>query len=92
VKYRVLLIFSFIFCIHFFWEVDLQFDFTLPRNRQKIGSSLSEQWGDTEIAYLYLNQTGTFQWVCLTPCGFGPSGMGGAMTAPGSMEGQITVY
>ena len=59
---------------------------------QQFGINIPVVGGDTEIAYLYLNQTGTFQWICLTPCGFGPSGMGGAMSAPGWMEGQITVY
>jgi len=59
---------------------------------QQFGINIPVVGGDTEIAYLYLNQTGTFQWICLTPCGFGPTGMGGAMSAPGWMEGQITVY
>ena len=59
---------------------------------QQLGINIPVVGGDTEIAYLYLNQTGTFQWICLTPCGFGPTGMGGAMSAPGWMEGQITVY
>ncbi len=59
---------------------------------QQFGINIPVVGGDTEIAYLYLNQTGTFQWICLTPCGFGPSGMGGAMSASGWMEGQITVY
>ena len=47
--------------------------------------------GDTEMAYFYANVTGTFTWVCLTPCGTGSDGLGGAMAAPGWMEGQITV-
>ena len=59
---------------------------------QQLGINIPVVGGDTEIAYLYLNQTGTFQWICLTPCGFGPTGMGGAMSASGWMEGQITVY
>ena len=59
---------------------------------QQFGINIPVVGGDTEVAYLYLNQTGTFQWICLTPCGFGPTGMGGAMSASGWMEGQITVY
>jgi len=59
---------------------------------QQLGINIPVVGGDTEIAYLYLNQTGTFQWICLTPCGFGPTGMGGAMSASGWMEGQITAY
>ena len=59
---------------------------------QQLGINIPVVGGDTEIAYLYLNQTGTFQWICLTPCGFGPTGTGGAMSMPGWMEGQVTVY
>ena len=59
---------------------------------QQLGINIPVVGGDTEIAYLYLNQTGTYQWICLTPCGFGPTGMGGAMSTPGWMEGQVTVY
>jgi hypothetical protein len=42
--------------------------------------------GFTEIAYLYLNQTGNFAWGCMCPCGYP------AMTTPGWMMGTITVY
>jgi len=59
---------------------------------QQLGINVPVVGGDTEIAYLYLNQTGTFQWICLTPCGLGPTGMGAAMSTPGWMEGQVTVY
>jgi hypothetical protein len=59
---------------------------------QQLGINVPVVGGDTEIAYLYLNQTGTFQWICLTPCGFGATGMEGAMSTSGWMEGQITVY
>jgi heme/copper-type cytochrome/quinol oxidase subunit 2 len=62
--------------------------FTIPQ----LGINIPVVGGDTEIAYLYLNQTGTFQWVCLTPCGFGPTGMEGAMSTSGWMEGQVTAY
>jgi len=59
---------------------------------QQLGINVPVIGGDTEIAYLYLNQTGTFQWICLTPCGLGPTGMGAAMSTAGWMEGQVTVY
>ncbi|MEM0120368.1 MAG: hypothetical protein QXP58_00635 [Thermoprotei archaeon] len=42
--------------------------------------------GFTEIAYLYLNETGSFAWGCMCPCGYP------AMTTPGWMMGTITVY
>jgi hypothetical protein len=59
---------------------------------QQLGINIPVVGGDAQIAYLYLNQTGTFQWICLTPCGFGQAGMGGAMSTSGWMEGQITAY
>lgn len=62
--------------------------FTLPQ----LGINIPVVGGDTQIAYLYLTKTGTFQWFCLTPCGFGADGMGGAMSKPGWMSGQVTVY
>lgn len=62
--------------------------FTIPQ----LGINIPVVGGDTEIAYLYLNQTGTFQWICLPACGFGQMGMLGAMSKPGWMEGQVTVY
>lgn len=59
---------------------------------QQLGVNIPVVGGDTEIAYVYFNQTGTFQWICLTPCGFGPTGTEGAMSTAGWMEGQVTVY
>jgi hypothetical protein len=62
--------------------------FSIPQ----LGINIPVVGGDLEIAYLNLDQTGTFQWICLTPCGFGPTGMQGAMSEPGWMDGQVTVY
>jgi len=59
---------------------------------QQLGINIPVVGGDAEIVYLYLNQTGTYQWICMTPCGFGHLGMMGAMSMFGWMEGQITVY
>lgn len=61
--------------------------FSIPQ----LGINIPVVGGDMEVAYLFLDQTGTFQWICLTPCGFGAMGMDGAMSAPGWMEGQVTV-
>lgn len=47
--------------------------------------------GDTVVASFYANVTGTFRWFCMTPCGTGSDGLGGAMATPGWMIGQITV-
>jgi len=46
---------------------------------------------DTMIAYFYANETGTFQWLCETPCGAGPGSMGGAMIQRGWMTGSLTI-
>lgn len=62
--------------------------FTVP----ELGINIPVVGGDTEIAYLYLTKAGTFTWVCLTPCGFGPTGMDGAMSRGGWMTGQIVVH
>jgi hypothetical protein len=61
--------------------------FTIPQ----FGINIPVVGGDTVIAYFYLNQTGTFEWLCETPCGFGSTGMQGAMTANGWMQGTVTV-
>ena len=59
-----------------------------------LGINIPVVGGDTEIAFLYLNQIGTFTWQCYTPCGF-PNvngGWSGAMVTPGWMTGEVTVY
>lgn len=61
--------------------------FTVPQ----LGINLPVVGGDTEVAYLYLTKAGSFTWYCQTPCGFGPTGMDGAMSRSGWMSGQITV-
>lgn len=61
--------------------------FTIPQ----LGINLPVVGGSTVIAYVYLDKTGTFTWICLTPCGMGMMGDRGAMSQPGWMEGQVTV-
>jgi hypothetical protein len=59
-----------------------------------LGINIPVVGGDTEIAFLYFNQTGTYTWQCYTPCGF-PNvngGWSGAMITPGWMMGEVTVY
>ncbi|MDV3244578.1 MAG: hypothetical protein LYZ66_05315 [Nitrososphaerales archaeon] len=58
---------------------------------QQLGVNIPVVGGDTEIAYLYFDRAGTYQWICLTPCGFGSNGTEGAMSTTGWMEGTITV-
>jgi hypothetical protein len=59
-----------------------------------LGINIPVVGGDTEIAFLYLTQTGTFTWQCYTPCGFPNvnAGWSGAMITPGWMTGEVTVY
>lgn len=47
--------------------------------------------GVTVVARFVATRTGTFTWQCYAPCGSGQSGMGGAMSVPGWMEGKVTV-
>lgn len=47
--------------------------------------------GTTEIAYIYLTQTGTFHWQCEAPCGSGSSGWAGPMDSLGWMSGNLVV-
>jgi hypothetical protein len=61
--------------------------FTIP----ELGVNIPVVGGDTQIAYLYFTKTGTFTWLCLTPCGFGPNGSQGAMSTAGWMSGTVTV-
>ena len=61
--------------------------FSVPQ----LGINVPVVGGSTEIAYLMFNQAGTYTWLCMTPCGFGSDGSGGAMSTPGWMTGQLTV-
>jgi hypothetical protein len=63
--------------------------FTIP----SLGINIPIVGGDTEIAFLYFNQAGSFTWQCYTPCGFpdATGGWSGAMVTPGWMMGTVTV-
>lgn len=61
--------------------------FTVPQ----LGINIPSMGGSTEVAEFTLNQTGVFTWHCMDPCGFGPSGWAGPMSAPGWMSGTLTV-
>lgn len=47
--------------------------------------------GTTEIAYLKINQTGTFNWQCMAPCGPSANSWGGPMADQGWMSGKLVV-
>ena len=66
---------------------ELAHTFTIPQ----LGINIPVVGGDMVIAYIELHQTGTFTWVCLTPCGLGPDGTVGAMETAGWMTGNIEV-
>lgn len=61
--------------------------FSIPQ----LGVNIPVVGGSTELAYLRFDQTGTYQWLCMTPCGFGPNAGEGAMSTPGWMTGTVTV-
>ncbi len=58
----------------------------------QLGVNIPVIGGDTEIAYLYFTKAGIYTWLCLTPCGLGADGTGGAMSTAGWMTGQVTVH
>lgn len=58
---------------------------------QQLGINIPVVGGDTEIASLYFAKAGIYTWLCQTPCGFGPNGAEGAMSAAGWMTGHVTV-
>jgi heme/copper-type cytochrome/quinol oxidase subunit 2 len=61
--------------------------FSIPQ----LGVNVPVVGGNTEIAYLYFTKAGSFTWICLTPCGFGPNGAQGAMSTMGWMSGTVTI-
>jgi heme/copper-type cytochrome/quinol oxidase subunit 2 len=61
--------------------------FTIPQ----LGLNIPVMPSSTVTAYFTLNQTGTFSWFCETECGFGPTGVLGAMSTPGWMTGHVIV-
>jgi hypothetical protein len=61
--------------------------FTIPG----LGVNIPVVGGYTEVAYLYFTKTGSYTWLCQTPCGLGTGGNLAAMDTPGWMTGQVTV-
>ena len=61
--------------------------FTIP----SLGINIPIGTSSTVVAYLTIDETGTFQWFCMTVCGGGPDGLGGAMVTSGWMTGSLTV-
>jgi heme/copper-type cytochrome/quinol oxidase subunit 2 len=68
-------------------STDVAHTFTIP----SLNVNLPIPPSSTVTTYFTLNQTGTFSWFCMTECGFGPTGLKGAMDTPGWMMGGLTV-
>ncbi len=71
---------------------ELSHTFTIPALGLNLPLPLAPSAkGITVVARFVATRTGTFTWQCYAPCGSGQSGMGGAMSVPGWMEGKVTV-
>jgi len=59
--------------------------FTIP----SLGINIPVAGLSTEVAYFTIKTAGTYLWFCMTECGSGANGLGGAMSAPGWMSGSV---
>jgi hypothetical protein len=68
-------------------EEYLSHTFTVP----SLGLNIPIASESTEVAYFTTGGAGTYTWLCESLCGSGTSGLGGAMSTPGWMDGSLTV-
>ena len=61
--------------------------FTIP----SLGINIPVATLSTEVAYFTIDTAGTYTWFCMTECGSGAKGLGGAMATPGWMTGSVVV-
>jgi len=61
--------------------------FTIP----SLGINIPVGTLSTEVAYFTVDTAGTYTWFCMTECGSGAEGLGGAMATPGWMTGSVVV-
>lgn len=61
--------------------------FTIP----SLGINIPVPLSSTVVATLTIDHPGTYTWFCMTACGSGSDGLGGAMVTPGWMTGSVTV-
>jgi hypothetical protein len=61
--------------------------FTVP----SIGMNVPVATSSTVVAYFTVDTPGTYAWFCMTACGSGADGLGGAMSTPGWMTGSLVV-
>lgn len=59
--------------------------FTIP----SLGINVPVGTSSTEVVYFTIDTPGTYTWFCMTACGSGNDGLGGAMVTPGWMTGSV---
>lgn len=66
--------------------------FTIPSLGINVPLPMASMDGPTTIRFTFRAPApGTYQWLCVTPCGGDPYGIGGAMHADGWMRGHLVV-
>jgi hypothetical protein len=68
-------------------ESEIGHTFTIP----SLGINVPVATLSTEVAYFTLSTPGKYSWFCMTACGSGSDGLGGAMSTPGWMSGSVVV-
>ena len=66
---------------------DIAHTFTIPA----LGINVPVPVSSVVVATFTINTTGAFEWFCMTTCGSGSAGLGGAMATPGWMTGAVSV-
>jgi hypothetical protein len=61
--------------------------FTIP----SLGLNVPVPLSSTVVATFTVDRPGIYAWFCMTTCGSGSDGLGGAMATPGWMTGSVTV-
>ena len=61
--------------------------FTVP----SLGINIPVPPLSTVVTYITIKSAGSYDWLCMIPCGGGPTGTAGAMSTPGWMLGTLTV-
>lgn len=59
--------------------------FTIP----SLGLNVPVGTSSTVVVFFTIDTPGTYTWLCMTACGAGADGLGGAMATPGWMEGSV---
>ena len=67
--------------------------FTIPSLGINAPLPVASMNGPTTVRFTFRAPAvpGTYQWLCVTPCGTGPYGISGAMNSNGWMRGQLIV-